>query len=109
MYLGGEEYGIKEVKVEDDKTKEKVKVKKMQVVSKDVNYYLKRSNEDYPVLVSMSSNALSAGYNAFFKEYAVYYFNDNPEIAKKIEEKELARFTKCTPISVKKENQQLQV
>lgn len=88
LYLGGEEYGIKEVKVEDDKTQEKTKVKKMQVVSKEINHYLKRSNEDYPVLVSMSSNALSAGYNAFFKEYGVYYFSDNPEIAKKIEDKE---------------------
>jgi hypothetical protein len=88
LYLGGEEYGIKEVKVEDEKTKEKVKVKKMQVVSKEINHYLKRSNEDYPVLVSVSSNALSAGYNAFFKEYGVYYFSDNPEIAKKIEDKE---------------------
>ncbi len=88
LFLGGEEYGIKEVKVEDEKTKEKVKVAKMQVVSKEVNHYLKRSNEDYPILVSLSSNAFSAGYNAFFKEYAVYYFNDNPEIAKKIEEKE---------------------
>ncbi|OIV41928.1 hypothetical protein [Flavobacterium johnsoniae] len=88
LFLGGEEYGIKEVKVEDEKTKEKVKVNKMQVVSKEVNHYLKRSNEDFPVLVSMSSNALSAGYNAFFKEYGVYYFSDNPEIAKKIEEKE---------------------
>lgn len=88
LYLGGEEYGIKEVKVEDEKTKEKIKVKKMQVVSKEINHYLKRSNEDYPVLVSMSSNALSAGYNAFFKEYGVYYFSDNPEIAKKIEDKE---------------------
>ncbi|ABQ04775.1 hypothetical protein [Flavobacterium johnsoniae] len=88
LYLGGEEYGIKEVKVEDEKTKEKIKVKKMQVVSKEINHYLKRSNEDYPVLVSVSSNALSAGYNAFFKEYGVYYFSDNPEIAKKIEDKE---------------------
>jgi len=88
LFLGGEEYGIKEVKVEDEKTKEKVKVNKMQVVSKEMNHYLKRSNEDYPILVSMSSNALSAGYNAFFKEYGVYYFNDNPEIAKKIEDKE---------------------
>ena len=40
------------------------------------------------MLVSVSSNALSAGYNAFFKEYGVYYFSDNQEIAKKIEEKE---------------------
>lgn len=88
LYLGGEEYGIKDVKVEDEKTKEKIKVKKMQVVSKEVNHYLKRNNEDYPVLVSLSSNALSAGYNAFFKEYGVYYFNDDAEIAKKIEDKE---------------------
>jgi hypothetical protein len=88
LYIGGEEYGIKEVKVEDEKIKEKVKEEKMKVVSKDVNHYLKRSNEDYPVLVSMSSNALSAGYNAFFREYGVYYFKDSPEIAKKIEDKE---------------------
>lgn len=88
LYIGGEEYGIKEVKVDDEKTKEKVKEEKMKVVSRDVNHYLKRSNEDYPVLVSMSSNALSAGYNAFFREYGVYYFKDNPEIAKKIEDKE---------------------
>ncbi|MCC9073068.1 hypothetical protein LNQ49_15930 [Flavobacterium sp. F-65] len=88
LYLGGEEYGIKEVKVEDEKTKTKVKEDKMKVVSKEVNHYLKRSKEDYPILVSLSSNAFSAGYNAFFREYGVYYFSDNPEIAKKIEEKE---------------------
>lgn len=88
LYLGGEEYGIKQVKVEDDNTKEKVKEAKMKVVSKEVYHYLKRSNEDYPIIVSMSSNALSAGYNAFFREYGVYYFSDKPEIAKKIEDKE---------------------
>jgi len=88
LYMGGEQYGIKEVKVEDEKTKEKVKEEKMKVVTKEVYHYLKRSNEDYPVLVSMSSNALSAGYNAFFREYGVYYFKDSPEIAKKIEDKE---------------------
>lgn len=88
LYLGGEEYGIKEVKTEDEKTKEKIKEDKMQVVSKEVNHYMKRHQEDYPTLVSLSSNALSAGYNAFFKEYGVYYFKDSPEIAKKIEDKE---------------------
>lgn len=88
LYLGGEEYGIKEVKVKDEKTNEKVKERKMQVVSKEVNHYMKRNNEDYPTLVSMSSNAFSAGYNAFFREYGVYYFKDSPEIAKKIEDKE---------------------
>ncbi|KIC01828.1 hypothetical protein OA88_12175 [Flavobacterium sp. JRM] len=88
LYLGGEEYGIKEVKVEDEKTKEKIKENKMKVVSKDVNHYMKRSKEDYPVLVSISSNALSAGYNAFFREYGVYYFSDDSEIAKKIDDKE---------------------
>lgn len=88
LYLGGEEYGIKEVKVKDEETNEKIKEAKMQVVSKQVNHYLKRSSEDYPILVSVSSNALSAGYNAFFKHFGVYYFSDSPEIAKKIEDKE---------------------
>lgn len=88
LYLGGLEYGIKNVKIKDEETNEKIKEAKMQVVSKQVNHYLKRSNEDYPILVSVSSNALSAGYNAFFRNFGVYYFSDNPEIAKKIEEKE---------------------
>ena len=88
LFISGEEFGIKEVKVEDEKTKEKIKENKMKIVSKDVNHYMQRKNEDYPILVSVSSNAFSAGYNAFFKEYGVYYFSDNPEIAKKIEEKE---------------------
>ncbi|MCP2027155.1 archaellin [Flavobacterium sp. HSC-32F16] len=88
LYLGGLEYGIKNVKVKDEETNEKIKEAKMQVVSKQVNHYLKRSNEDYPILVSVSSNALSAGYNAFFKHFGVYYFSDSPEIAKKIEDKE---------------------
>lgn len=88
LYLAGEEYGIKEVKIKDEETKEKVKEAKMQVVSKEVNHYLKRKNEDYPILVSVSSNAFSAGYNAFFRNFGVYYFNDSPEIAKKIEDKE---------------------
>lgn len=88
LYLGGEEYGIKNVKVKDEETNEKIKEAKMEVVSKEVNHYLKRKNEDYPILVSVSSNAFSAGYNAFFRNYGVYYFNDSPEIAKKIDEKE---------------------
>lgn len=88
LFLGGEIYGIKEVKVENENTNEKIKENKMKVVSKEVHHYMKRSNEDYPILVSMSSNAISAGYNAFFKEYGVYYFSDNPEIAKKIADKE---------------------
>jgi len=88
LYLGGEEYGIKNVKVKDEETNEKIKEAKMEVVSKEVNHYLKRKNEDYPILVSVSSNAFSAGYNAFFRNYGVYYFNDSPEIAKKIDDKE---------------------
>ncbi|MEO7977497.1 hypothetical protein [Flavobacterium sp.] len=88
LYISGEELGIKEVKEEDEKTKQKIKENKMQVVSKDVNHYMKRNKEDYPTLVSVSSNAFSAGYNVFFKEYGVYYFSDSPEIAKKIEDKE---------------------
>lgn len=88
LYLGGEDYGIKEVKVKNEETNEKIKEPKMEVVSKDVNHYLKRSNEDYPVLVSISSNGFSAGFNVFFKEYGVYYFSDSPEIANKIQDKE---------------------
>lgn len=88
LFLGGEEYGIKEVKVKDEGTNEKIKEPKMEVVSKDVNHYLKRSNEDYPVLVSVSSNGFSAGFNVFFKEYGAYYFSDNVEIVKKIQDKE---------------------
>lgn len=88
LYLGGEEYGIKEVKVKDEETKEKIKESKMEVVSKQVNHYMKRNNEDYPILVSVSSNGASIGYNAFFRQFGVYYFSDNPDIAKKIEEKE---------------------
>lgn len=88
LYLGGEEYGIKEVKVKDEVSNEKIKESKMEVVSKDVNHYLKRSNEDYPILVSISSNGFSAGFNVFFKEYGTYYFSDNPEIAQKIQDKE---------------------
>lgn len=88
LYLGGEEYGIKEIKEKDEDTKEKIKKSKMQVVTKTVNHYLKRNNEDYPTFVSISSNALSVGYNAFFKRYGFYYFNDNPEIANKINDKE---------------------
>lgn len=88
LYLGGEEYGIKEVKVKDEETKEKIKESKMEVVSKQVNHYMKRNNEDYPILVSVSSNGASIGYNAFFRQFGVYYFSDNLDIAKKIEEKE---------------------
>lgn len=88
LYLGGLEYGIKEVKVKNEETNEKIKESKMEVVTKDVNHYLKRTNEDYPVLVSVSSNGLSAGFNVFFKEYGAYYFSDNAEIVKKIQDKE---------------------
>lgn len=88
LYLGGLEYGIKNVKVKDEETNEKIKEAKMQVVSKEVNHYLKRSNEDYPTLVSVSSNGLSAGFNVFFRNFGVYYFSDSPDIAKKIEDKE---------------------
>jgi len=88
LYLGGLEYGIKEVKVKNEETNEKIKESKMEVVTKDVNHYLKRSNEDYPILVSVSSNGFSAGFNVFFKEYGAYYFSDKPEIVKKIQDKE---------------------
>lgn len=88
LYLGGEEYGIKAVKVEDEDTKEKVKEAKMKVVAKMVTHYLKRNNEDYPVQVSISTNGNSIGYNAYFKKLGVYYFNDDAEISKKIEDKE---------------------
>lgn len=94
LYLGGVAYGIKDDKIEGDVIKEgntkadKIKIRKMKVVSKQVNHYLKRKNEDYPTLVSMSSNGASVGFNTFFREFGVYYFNDNQEIAKKIEEKE---------------------
>lgn len=88
LYLGGLEYGIKEVKVKDEVTNEKIKESKMEVVSKEVNHYMKRSNEDYPILVSVSSNGASIGFNVFFKEYGAYYFSDKPEIVKKIQDKE---------------------
>jgi hypothetical protein len=74
LYLGGLEYGIKK--------------DTMRVVTKDMNHYLKKKEEDMPVLVSVSTNGFSAGFNAFFKEYGQYYFSDNPVIVEKIKNKE---------------------
>jgi hypothetical protein len=74
LYLGGLEYGIKK--------------DTMRVVTKEYHHYLKKSNEDMPTLVSISSNAFSANYNMFFKEYGPYYFSDNAIIVEKIKNKE---------------------
>jgi hypothetical protein len=69
LYLGGEEYGIKK--------------DTMRVVTKDFNHYLKKKQEDFPVLVSINVNGGGIGFNAYFKEYGQYYFSDNPVIAEK--------------------------
>ena len=74
VYLGGQEYGIKK--------------DSMRVVEAASNHYLKKKDEDYPVLVSVFAVGGGIGYNVFFREYGQYYFKDNAVIAEKIKNKE---------------------
>ncbi|NRT13894.1 hypothetical protein HNP99_000219 [Flavobacterium sp. 28A] len=75
LYIGGDEYGVKK--------------DSMRVFSA-IKIYLKKKEEDYPIWVSMAIPDYSSygGVNSIFKMYGPYYFKDNPEIVKKIKNKE---------------------